>query len=89
MKRKKERKKEPKMELKNSITSVSFEDKFVFTMNPFDIEATNVDNSTIENLEDLFRLRNKIVDEFLSMSAEVIGRRSKRGYKVYDKVSML
>ena len=77
------------MELNNLITSVPFEDRFVFTMNPFDIEVIHAENLTIENLDDLFRLRNKIVDNFLSTSTEDIRRRSRRGYKVYDKVSML
>ncbi len=82
-----------KMEFNNINKSVMpFEDRFVFKMNnPFDIEAFYVDNSTekIENLDDLFRLRNKLVDDFLSTSTYDMRRRSKRGYKVYDKVSML
>ncbi len=64
-----------------------FQDTFTFSMKSLaDLGSGNGGNSTetIQNLDDLFRVRTKLIEKFLE-SGTTTPSRWRRGYKVYDK----
>jgi len=71
-----------KMELQN-LTRIPFQDKFVFSFNNPELNVGDNSTTTIQNLEDLFQLRKKLIDDMLN--PESSRPRPKRGYKVYDR----